>query len=209
MNAKCRDYIEAARVPSRLKPQVFGLWSIVRLDLSKLPSFAAKYHRELNGGFDQVTFLKRMTMATLHMDGETVMEDSLIELSRHLPIWLHARGSVLVTGLGLGCVVRGLLHNPDVEHITVIELDRHILRIVGHEFQSNPRVELIQGDALKWQIGKRRFDFAWHDIWFPDNEGLHAAHFKMIVRFSRRIKKQGAWGLPRFLKRSCADLLLK
>jgi hypothetical protein len=50
---------------------------------------------------------------------EVVMEDSPRELRRHLPIWMHAHGRVLVTGLGLGCVVRGLLASPHVEYIDV------------------------------------------------------------------------------------------
>ena len=46
-----------------------------------------------------VTFLKHMTLATLHLDGETVMEDSLPELRKHLPIWMHAEGRYWSPGL--------------------------------------------------------------------------------------------------------------
>jgi spermidine synthase len=51
------------------------------------------------------------------------MEDTLSELRRHTPIFMRAKGRLLVTGLGLG-VVRGLLAKPEVEHIDVVEIDR-------------------------------------------------------------------------------------
>ena len=134
---------------------------------------------------------------------DTVMEDSAGELKKHLPIWLKAKGRVLVTGLGLGCVVRGLLASPAVEHIDVIELDPYIYYIVGEEFCHNRRVTLHLGDALTYKFPKdSRWDFAWHDIWTPKNEGLQVQHAKLMVKYRRVIgTAQGAWQFPRCFKR--------
>lgn len=158
------DYISAARVSLTLETQYFGLWTIHRQDMrNKLPIFRAWAQ------FDSVTFLSRFTEGTMHTDfGETVMEDSRRELRRHLPIWLRARGRVLITGLGLGCVVRGLLASPHVDHITVVEIDGGILRVIGPEFESNPRVTLIHDDALTIKLDDR-FDYAWHDLFTGNN----------------------------------------
>jgi hypothetical protein len=41
------------------------------------------------------------------------MNDFPQELKKHLDFVLRARGRVLVTGLGLGCVVRGLYREAD------------------------------------------------------------------------------------------------
>ena len=192
------DFVNAARVPDSLETQSFGLWDIRRMTMTN------PYHRA-QAGFDTVTFLQRWTYSTLHLGaGETVMEDSEPELRRHLPIWMIAHGRVLVTGLGLGCVVRGLLANGSVEKIDVVEIDHGIARVIGSEFASNPRVNLHVADALEWQIGDRKWDFAWHDIWSDTDAGkphLQVLHGKLIARFHPNVANQGAWALPRKIAR--------
>lgn len=188
-------FMHAARVPAHLlEPQTFGLWSIERI-----PMVTAS-QRFLIGGLTQ-TVLRRTSMATLHLEkGDIVMEDSRQELRKHLPIWLKARGRVLITGLGLGCVVRGLLASPSVEHIDVVELDPSILRIVGAEFKDNPRITLHHDDALKirWPRGTR-WDFAWHDLWV-DGDHLQSLHIRLMAKYLDRVDLQGAWGLPRLYR---------
>lgn len=151
-------------------------------------------------GADHQTALRRFTDATMHLNGEVVMEDSLTELRRHAPIWLAARGRVLVTGLGLGCVVRGLLACPEVNHIDVIEIDRSIIRVVGAEFHNEARVTITAGDALSCHFPANHWDFAWHDIWC-EGSGLQKLHVELMSRFKDCCTVQGAWMLPRFVKR--------
>src|SRR6185295_6407091 len=149
---KPHDFLEAARVPKSVEPQEFGLWTIERRTLHG-PDGPSKFWRELIGPcrWLDYTILRRWTLASMHLHlGEIVMEDSERELRRHLPIWLNARGRVLKTGLGLGCVVRGLLANPDVHHVDVVEIDADIIRIIGAEFAGNPRVTIHHADALTW-----------------------------------------------------------
>lgn len=192
-------YILAARVPRSLPPQEFGLWQIERIAADG----AAINPREksmgaLMVGFPDYTLLRRFTCANIHLaHGEIVMEDSVIELSRHLPIWMAARGRVLVTGLGLGCVVRGLLANPMVRRIDVVEIDPDIVRVIGPEFAADPRVMIHLGDALKirWSPDTR-FDFAWHDLW-KEGRGLQLMHAELIIRLRGIAGRQGAWAFPR------------
>jgi hypothetical protein len=212
------DYVAAARVPDSLRPQTFGSWRIRRwhvedVDRSKVQSFSTIFQllfAEERIGFSHYTLLERISWKAIHLRNpyEVVMEDSREELRKHLPIWLKAKGRVLVTGLGLGCVVRGLLANKQVEHITVIEIDKAILRIVGHEFISNPRVTLIRGDALTYPAPPA-CDYAWHDIHEMDgDEHLHVLHLKLLAKYSKICRHQGAWNLPRFLKRSVPQWFL-
>lgn len=194
---KAPDFIAAARVPLTLHaPQDLGLWTIERV--------WAMNRRDIKrlGGFAHQTVLRRATMATLHLGGgEIVMEDSRRELSRHLPIWLRARGRVLVTGLGLGCVVRGLLASSLVDHIDVVEIDPRILRAVGPEFEDSRRVSLHLGDALtiEWPAGTG-WDFAWHDVWSEERH-LDLVHAELIARYVDHCDRQGAWMMTRWVKR--------
>lgn len=205
-------FIEAARVPATLRPQGFGLWAIERWNVppdSYLAGAEDDDERMRPAGFPSVTLLRRWTMGTLHRHGEVVMEDSRPELEQHLPIWLAARGRVLVTGLGLGCVVRGLLASPRVEHVDVVEIDAGILRVVGPEFEGNARVTLHHADALTWEPPEgARWDYAWHDIHSDDGHGaLQVLHARLLVRYAACCGRQGAWKLPRFAKRRIPRVL--
>jgi hypothetical protein len=196
------DYMAAARVPHSIEPQEFGLWTITRLaarEAITLESQATMCRKLV--GFDDYTLLHRFTASTIHLPyGEIVMEDSKRELRKHLPIWMTARGRVLVTGLGLGCVVRGLLANQNVDRIDVVEIDRHIIRVIGPEF-TDPRVTIHQADALKIRFSPdTRFDFAWHDIWSDTDAGephLQSLHAKLLIKYRDIAGRQGAWAFPR------------
>lgn len=207
------DYIQAARVPERLAPQTFGLWIIERMDVGQLVKtpFYAQVQFMIRVGWNSYTILKRVSWARLHLKDphEVVMEDSLHELRQHLPIWMAGRGRVLVTGLGLGCVVRGLLLNHEVKHIDVIDIDKDILRVVGHEFKSNPRVTLYHGDALTYHIPHNHaYDYAWHDVHEMDREEhVSVLHAQLLSRFQGRVRLQGAWNFPRFMKRNMIGMI--
>jgi predicted membrane-bound spermidine synthase len=105
---------------------------------------------------------------------------------------------VLVTGLGLGCVVRGLLAKPEVDHIDVVELDGAIIDVVGAEFAAEPRVTIHHHNALTFPVEGRSWDVAWHDIWCERNDGLDMLHAKMIHHFADACPQQGAWAFPRW-----------
>lgn len=202
------DLIAAMRATAIPAPQDRGPWYIQRQDFRDVGAHVAAYARRL-GAFDEyseiphvLTSLCRWTEATLHRGaGEAVMSDDPRELRKHLPVVLAAHGRVLITGLGLGCVVRGLLARPQVEHIDVVELDADVLAMVGPSFAGEPRVTIHEGDALTyaWPEGQR-WDVAWHDIWSesPSTQVLHA---HLLERYRRLAGRQGAWNFPRWLKR--------
>lgn len=186
-------FVEAARVPAALEPQSFGAgWTIER---RPLPATACS-------DWCAYTLLRKLTWGSLHMEpGEIVMEDSAFELRRHLPIWMAARGRVLVTGLGLGCVLRGLIANAHVEHIDVIEIDRDVIDVVGAEF-TDPRVAIHHGDALEIEI-PGTWDYAWHDLHSLDPQvHLQRMHMDLFIRFAKRARRQGAWAFPRRIARA-------
>lgn len=196
-----RQHILAARVPLSIPSGTWGLWETFR---QNIPDESPERSR---AGFSSFTVLAKFTEATMHKDhGDIVMEDSLSELEKHLPIWMSAHGRVLVSGLGLGCVVRGLLANTNVKHIDVMEIDSTIISLIGYtpEFVDNRRIAFHHCDALKkkWPNGTS-WDFAWHDCHHPNGNGvdLHIMHLELMRRYKHRCKRQGAWALPREVKR--------
>ena len=195
------DYINAARVPDTMAEGDFFPWQIIR---RKSPDIGLL-------GFETQTMLCRWGWGSMHMQhGEIVMDDSLPELRRHLPIWMKARGRVLKTGLGLGCVVRGLLINPEVRHIDVVEIDERIIERCGAEFLGNPRVTIHHANAHTWDIDGRSWDFIWHDIHDNDeSEHLAAQHGRLLVKYltAAPIERQGAWAFPREAKRRIRRML--
>lgn len=194
---KPRDYLDVARVPLSIEPQEFGPWKIERhFDRPE------KMWRAYVGAPYQ-TVLRRWTDATMHLDGEIVMEDSRWELQKHLPIWLAARGRILITGLGLGCVVRGLLASPDVEHVDVVEIDAGIIRVIGPEFACNARCSIHHADALTWEPPSgATWNAAWHDLW-KEGPGLQFLHANLIKKFAGAVPLacHGAWQFPRLVGR--------
>lgn len=194
-------FILAARA-DHLEPREFGRWEIIRQDTSKPLD-------RLRAGFLGITALCRWTQATIHLPfGEVVMEDSVQELRKHLPIYFAARGRVLITGLGLGCVVRGLLSKPEVEHIDVVEIDGAIIDVIGAEFQNEARVAIHHHNALTFPTAGQRWDCAWHDIWCERNDGLELLHAQMIHHYADVCGPQGAWAFPRWAGRLMGEHLL-
>lgn len=201
---KPQDYLEAARVPHTVEPQEFGEWIIMRRDVDDI--LVRTKAPNLRIGWPDYTLLYRVkewgeTNMHLEIPHECVMEDSERELRRHMPIWLNAHGKVLVTGLGLGCVVRGLVASPNVDHIDVVEIDDDIYNIIGKEFKDNPKVNLILGDALTMEL-PGEWDYAWHDIWSEEGHGkLQCEHLSLMKLFRDKCGPQGAWMLPRLAKK--------
>jgi len=179
-----------------------GLWYIQKAKIDT-NSFVDKKGYLPSGIY---TDLFRLTTATLDKEppGEVVMEDTPFELSKHLNFVLRATGSVLVTGLGLGCVVRGLLANPAVEHVTCIEKSSDVLKLVKPHMPVD-RLTIIQADALEWtKDNPLRFDCAWHDLWTDRDAGephLDHWHMKLFFNCRKNVSFQGAWAFNRGFRR--------
>lgn len=132
------------------------------------------------------------------------MEDTPFELQTHLGFVMRARGSVLVTGLGLGCVTRGLPSNPSVEHVTCIEKSKDVLKLVGPHMPKD-RLTIIEADALEWTAtNKEKFDCAWHDLWTDQSSGephLDIWHTALLRYCRHTVKRQGAWAFDKRAKK--------
>lgn len=184
-----------------------GLWRVVRVLCTERGREV--WRRECEGepplAGREYTSLLRYTDSTIHIGGETVMTDEPGELRKHLAFVRAARGDVLVTGLGLACVVRGLQCSPRVRSITVVERDADVIRLVWPH-TSHDRVTLIEADANEFLCEtSQRWDCAWHDIWTDRDGGelhLAVAHQRLMIYAARSVGFQGAWAFPRAHRRA-------
>lgn len=100
----------------------------------------------------------------LLVDGAFSMSDAPFVLRNYVPFLEAAAGDVLLTGLGLGCLVRGLLARPAVRSVTVLELHAEVVALVAPH-HADPRVEIVRADALAWEPpAGRRWDAAMLDL---------------------------------------------
>lgn len=200
------DYIRhllRAMQASNIPAGTHGLWEVRKRNV---PAYLM-----LCKGAEYVpcTELFRSTLATLNQDhGELVMVDHWIECKTHLEFILKAKGRILITGLGLGCVVRGLVSHGKATSITVIERDQSVIKLVGSWMP--PTIQIIHADIRDWAKSNReKYDYAWHDLWSDkDTEEPHlqAIHAEIIFALSDYIRYQGAWKLPRFFRRVLEDI---
>ena len=137
-------------------------------------------------------------MALVRLDGdgepETWMSDA--EWHDHRRVLAVARGRVVVTGLGLGCVVRAMLARGRVEHVTVVEREPDVIAMVwpALALAYGDRVALHRADALTGELPAGEWDLAWHDIW-PTISAAHIPDmFALRLRYRGRARRQLCWG---------------
>ena len=59
-------------------------------------------------------------------------------------------------------ILDAILSKPDVNFVRVIELDQSIINNIGVLYKDDPRVEIIQGDILKYKPSEsEKYDYIW------------------------------------------------
>lgn len=190
-------YLLRAMQATTIPAKTDGLWEVRKHDV---PAYLM-----LRSGkeWQPCTELFRCTAETLHLEtGELVMTDHWLECSTHLEFILKSSGRVLVTGLGLGCVVRGLLAHRKTSSITVIERDTAVIKLVSPHIPMS--VNIIHADVRDWiETNEEHYDYAWHDLWSdPDKEepNLQVVHAEILSKLRNRVRHQGAWKFPRMFR---------
>lgn len=183
------EFVKLARCPPHLKDAQFGRWKLTRMQAT-----SEQARDRIQPFTDYVVLLYDAG----GLQADVVMEDSPPELLTHWEFYKAAKGRVLISGLGLGCIVRAVAAKPEVEHVTVLEIDRFIIGHVGAEFSSNPKVQILEQDALKFSPAGF-YDCAWHDIYTDKGNGLALAklHTRIMVKLQGKIGEQGAWNYPK------------
>ena len=104
----------------------------------------------------------------------------------------HAR-RVLVLGGGDGLAVREILRYPQIEHVTLVDLDPAMTRLFSTQelltplnarALTDPRVSIVNADAFLWmKTNRERFDFIVAD--FPDPSNFSIGKLYTTAFFER------------------------
>lgn len=167
---------------------VSGDWSIQRFTVERgMATFrAAMAGRDLPPGIYTRLSCRK---------GGLFMSDTPAEY-RDAAWFIHvAEGSVLISGLGLGMVVKAILKKAEVTHITVLELEADVINLVAPSYP-DPRLRVIHADCRTWKAD-RQFDHAWHDIWPDVSEDDLPEMASITRRYAKAMtapQRQQVWG---------------
>lgn len=138
--------------------------------------------------------LEAGTYKRLVIDGQLMMSNTPMERASNGWIIKWGQGRILINGLGLGCVLTALLKKPEVKEVWVVENNPDVIKLVWPTFKDDPRVKLIEADALKYMPPKgEMFDYVWHDIWPTITTDNLPEMTKLHRRYARRCKHQESW----------------
>lgn len=134
----------------------------------------------------------------LRINDALVMSDTPDEIHDHISVQAEARGRVLLHGLGIGMIAAACLRKPEVEHITIVEKNPHVITLVAphllHRFGGTRRIRIFEADALTWKPTKgERWNVVWHDIWTNISEDNLPEMKTLHRRFGRRADWQDSW----------------
>jgi len=100
--------------------------------------------------------------ARLSIEGELVMTDTTMERRTNRPLIEHARGHVLVGGLGLGMVVFGLLaKKPAIRSLVVLEVSPDVIALIQPHLPVDARLTIVQVDVFGWDGWQDHAEHGW------------------------------------------------
>jgi hypothetical protein len=175
-----------------------GQWSVETFEVSDSGASSHNMQDIMHGGRH---YIKPGKYKRLIRNGSTIMSNTPSEINDNLDFYFHAKGRVLINGLGLGVALKMILDKKmecSSEHIvtqvTVIEISEDVIKLVADTFRKDSRVTIIQADAYTWKPPKdMRYNAVWHDIWdniCTDNLDEMA---KLHRKYGRRCDWQDSW----------------
>ena len=100
--------------------------------------------------------------ARLSIEDELVMTDTNMERRTNRPLIEHARGHVLVSGLGLGMVVFGLLaKKPAIRSLVVLEVSPDVIALIQPYLPVDARLTIVQVDVFGWDGWQDHAEHGW------------------------------------------------
>jgi hypothetical protein len=137
-----------------------------------------------------------------------VMSDTPAEILEHWHALNRARGKVVITGLGLGCLPHALLELTTVTRIDIFDIDQDVIDLTGPYLLMDERVNIWNASASDEHMVRHvaeqagGWDYAWHDIWthisarnLDDHTAEHGISYRMLFDlYAPHVRgEQAAW----------------
>ena len=184
---------------SFLEDGVSGDWSISTFEVPK-SDLSQKISIFKTGRGVPAGIYKR-----LKRKNTVVMSNTPDEINDFSHFTRIAKGSVLINGLGIGCVIKVLLDNPEITKITVIEKSEDVIKLVSPYF-NDERLIIINADAFSYLPPKgEKYDYVWHDIWDYITSDNLPEMAKLHRKYGRRTMWQDSWAKPQCQRQARND----
>ncbi|MET1255097.1 polyamine aminopropyltransferase [Aliikangiella maris] len=118
------------------------------------------------------------------LDGvvQTTQKDEFVyhEMLTHVPLFAHGHAKrVLIIGGGDGGILREVLRHPQIEHVTMVEIDSAVIDMCVKYFPDHsagafedPRVNLVIADGVDFVVNNQeKFDVIISDSTDPEGPG--------------------------------------
>lgn len=129
-------------------------------------------------------------------DDKIVMRLNYKEIEGSFQAIKSSKGKVGIVGLGLGYIVQEIAKKDEVDEIIVYEKNPNIIEIYKNNFQNDPKIRIIFGDALKAK--RESFEFFFVDIYRYELSLDVVDDYKKFNKI-HQIKEYSFWGIEHFL----------
>jgi len=134
-------------------------------------------------------------------NGDIWMSTSRLERESHAVHLKHARGNVVVCGIGMGMYLYNIAAHPLVEQIIAVDIDAEIIDLVQQatDFQTWPgksKIRFVNKDAMQLtagDIGMEQVDYLYVDIW-PELGNPRAVAQTQAIQAVVNARTVGWWG---------------
>jgi hypothetical protein len=171
---------------------------VARMRLADLMKGMGEYH-----GFKAGKYARLSHREPNGARGATIMSDTWMERMTNEPFIQHAKGHVLIAGLGIGMVLLDIQDKEDIFTVTVVEKEEEVIDLVRPQLPLNSKVRIIPQDIFKYKATDKTFDTIYFDIWdgitadnYPEMKTLHR-------RFGRKLKP-GGW-MASWRRKACQE----
>jgi len=166
-----------------------GIWSVSKFEIKS--DTIGTLHYALHG-----RPIPNGNYTRLMHDNCISMSDTPAEMNDHYEMFYEAKnrgGKILINGLGIGAISKGLLTLPQIESIDIVELNEDVIKLVA-PYYLDPRIKIHHHDALtmKWPKGSH-WNVVWHDIWDNICSDNLEQMFKLHRKYGRLCDWQGSW----------------
>jgi len=146
-----------------------GCAKISHLQVTAEASDMTRMRAVLKGDFDQI--VREGSYVQLHVKGRLMMSDTQMEQQSNRTFIQHAKGDVLIAGLGVGLILLPILPREEVTSVTVIEKYPDVIRLVEPHVRKAAgshaaKLTVIEANIFEWKpLRGSRYDRIYFDIW--------------------------------------------